>query len=165
MTDSSPNPSDKALSRKPRMWVRVLLALSLGLNLLIAGLAVGAFMRPGGYHSVAMPVGLPLVRAMAPKDRKAIRREVRRMDLPRGEGRGKDLQAVVAGLRSDPFDPGLLKDELDRQSLVRATWQNALREVWLARVATMPPSERAAYAERLEKNAARALKRKERSKP
>ena len=54
MTDPVTVP--EASRKRTGGWIKALLVVSLGLNLLIAGLAAGAFLRDGGWLDAARPV-------------------------------------------------------------------------------------------------------------
>ncbi|MFV0514898.1 MAG: periplasmic heavy metal sensor [Jhaorihella sp.] len=143
--------------RCPR-WMRVLLGLSLALNLLVAGLAAGAALRygrAGEMHQPPRSLAGAMIRELPQQDRRALR-ALARDDLARdGNGgyrarRRAEASAVADALRAVPFDTAILRSLLDDQNRRRAAIRDELREAWLARVAAMGDTERAAYADRVE---------------
>lgn len=143
--------------RCPR-WMRVLLGVSLALNLLVAGLAAGAALRhgrAGGMHAAPHSLAGAMIRELPPQDRRALS-ALARDDLARdGHGdrrarRRAEAAAVTGALRAVPFDAAALRAVLDDQTRRRAAVQGELREFWLARVAAMSDAGRADYADRVE---------------
>jgi len=161
-----------APAARPRTWPKVLLAVSLTMNLLVIGLIAGAHFRDG--RDMA---------AFPPPDRNALRdagvgpffdalpRDSRgRMGqaLRNGPGGGlgpdraalaADLQAVQAALRADPYDPAALSAVLDAQQARVQARVDAGRAALLAEIARMTPAERAAFADRLAQGFQRGMNR------
>jgi hypothetical protein len=75
---------------------------------------------------------------------------LRRLPGALSPGRSGLVAAVTVALRAEPFDAGALTAILDRQSEIAAGVQSAGRDVVVARIATMTPQERAAFADRIE---------------
>ncbi|MBR9844402.1 MAG: periplasmic heavy metal sensor [Rhodobacteraceae bacterium] len=136
---------------KMRRGTRIVLIVSLALNLLVVGLAVGAVLSggPKGHRDMRMP---PHVRALAPADRRAIGQEIRKAHRagalgersgPRSSGRLADLLAAV------PFDRAAVADLQEQTERAERARFSAARDIWLDHVAQMSDAERAAYAERL----------------
>ena len=137
-------------------WMRVLLALSLAVNLLIVG-AVGATLllhgprdADGARHD---RVGGPLTRALTSQDRRAIGRALWRDGEDRAAreaGRKADYARLLGTLRQEPFDAetaeaavaGLLQQAHRREEIARTAM--------IRRLAEMAPEGRRAYADRLE---------------
>lgn len=147
MADAFPRP------RRDRI-LRIVLVVSLALNLAVAGLAVGMALRghdgrpPRGFDMSLGPIG----QALAPQDRAAIRDSLRqRGDLsgPRSN-RQEDLDALLAALTRQPFDEDAMRIALatpvDRMSQLQASAVSALAD----RIGAMTDGERAAFAARLE---------------
>ncbi|WP_170758922.1 periplasmic heavy metal sensor [Ruegeria lacuscaerulensis] len=138
---------------KPRRrWVSVLLSVSLALNLLIVGVALGTVYRvKGGDHGKAPPgFGPALYRALPKEDRKVLRGELSERHVKGAKLRAQDFAALGAALRAEPFDPAAVQALLLQQAQFMADMQSALQEQWLARVTAMSDAERQAYADRLE---------------
>ncbi len=142
----SDNPKPK------RRWVTILLTVSLALNLLIVGVALGTVYRiKGGDHGKAPPgFGPALYRALPKDDRKALRGELSDRHVRGSKLRSQDFAALGQALRAEPFDPGAVQVLLQQQAQFVADMQSALQEQWLARVTAMSDEERKAYADRLE---------------
>lgn len=138
--------------RTPR-WMRIFLALSLALNLMVIGLVGGAMMRFGGSDGMRPPprsIGTVLYRALPGEQRRALwstSRQVRGDHLQQRRGQ---IQAVSAAIRATPFDADTIREILDghRSGLDRA--RQSLQQAWLAQIEQMSDEDRQAYAERLE---------------
>lgn len=132
--------------------MRLLLGVSLALNLLVIGAIGGVFLRPSG-----PPGGLEdrigmvraLYGALPREDRRALRQTVRQ---------GVDnstLQEIRIGpalyeaLRADPFDAAAVDALMTRQSAALNRGHAKLRAGWLEIVSQMSPAERLAYSDRL----------------
>lgn len=153
MNDLSPSPPRSGLPR----GLRWLLIASLALNLLVAGLVVGALAREGGPGARPRPAELslgPFARALEPEDRRAVLRSLgdHRPDLrPLGrQDRAALFAEVMAALRAEPFDRARAAAALAEQSARVAEVERAVRDALLARLAAMTAAERAAFADRLE---------------
>ncbi len=171
---------DKAEKTGARMpvWLRIVLGLSLGMNLLILGLVGGVMLRFGGPEGMRPPpqsVGIALFRALPGEDRRALRE--RSIGMAMGSGMSmKEMQngphvrqmaqakAVSAALRATPFDREALSAILDGQVARRLGYQKSMQQAWLERVAEMSAADRQAYAARLEHAMNRSRNRDRRGK-
>jgi uncharacterized membrane protein len=135
--------------------MRVLLVLSLALNLLVAGLVLGDLLthgRPGrGPRPVEMALG-PLARALPEEDRAAILESLR--DDPdlrafRREEFSAGLAAIAEALRAEPLDESRLRAAFAAQADRAARGQQAVRDALIAHLAAMPPGTRTVVADRL----------------
>lgn len=158
--------ADAPRSRTP-LWLRLTLAVSLALNLLIVGMVVGVFVRFGGGPPprAAVDFAVPYVRALEPGQRRAVFREVR----SRGEdasmrraARQQSYAEVVEALRAQPFEPAPLESLVTAQTETSARLQRAAQRAWIALVTEMDDAERAAYADRVADFAQRPHKQKSR---
>ncbi|WP_204115840.1 periplasmic heavy metal sensor [Shimia biformata] len=136
--------------------MRVVLILSLGLNLLVIGAAVGVgakIARDGPPPHRVDSGAPPFVRALDSHDRRevgrAIRKAYRNIGIDR-DGDRQDYQAAVAALRADPFDVDAMRALLERQAATARTRFTTSQEAWLAHVIAMDAKTRRAYADRLE---------------
>ncbi len=166
MTDIPPASAPPAATRP---WIKVLLAISLALNLGVAGLAAGAMLRshdgPRGEHDFGLgPIGDALTR----EDRKALRQAfvTAHPDLGR---RGMaalraDFDPLLVALRADPFDPAALETALRVMADRNAERLETGRRVIADYLTAMSPAARAEFADRLEEVLARAAKRKDKDK-
>lgn len=158
--------------QRPRapVWMKLALALSLAVNLGIAGVIGGVALRratdpapPVSMWRDLGPQELGLRAALAalePVDRRALRGQWRAA-IGAGETPPARMQrsgavaqnpgaAVLAMLRSDTFDPAVLQDalELPQQRLARVARDGST--LLVARISAMSADERRAYADRLE---------------
>jgi uncharacterized membrane protein len=135
--------------------VRVLLVLSLALNLAVAGMVIGAMVTGGPHRGPAridMSLG-PLGRALSPEDRRAVVQDLRGSGALGGMDRGARRAALaetVTLLRAEPFDPEALARGFAAQRDSGGRVLEAGHAALVARIATMTPRERAALADRLE---------------
>jgi uncharacterized membrane protein len=141
-------------------WIKVALAISVALNLAVAGLAAGAWMREG--HSRGLPREMsfgPFTEALSDGDRRELRRalgdRLPAMREARQETRA-ELVTLLATLRAVPFDPVAAEAALSAISR-RAQERLELGSNLIAdRILAMNDAERLAFADRLE----RGLKRR-----
>ena len=137
-------------------WLRVVLVLSLALNLLVAGLVVGSawkWRQSGGpARSVEFSMG-PIGRALAVEDRRAMSQALRdRPDLrpPNPREMRAVTEELIVTLRETPFRPERFAEQLqtirNRSQAIQQAGQLALVEI----VAGMSDAERAAFADRVE---------------
>jgi uncharacterized membrane protein len=138
----------------PRAWVRWLLVASLALNLLLVGVAVGAFFGPAGRDG-QMPRDsvLPYVQAFEPRERRALGRDLRARMRAAGidrSARRDGYRDAVQLLRAEPFDAAAFEALLQRQFAAAARLQSEGRAALIERLSGMKPEARAAYAARLE---------------
>ncbi len=142
--------------------VKIALALSVALNLAVAGLAVGAWLGDGPHKGMPRDMSFgPFSEALDDSDRKAIRRTL----LDRvGEFRAQreaaeaEFQTLLAALRADPFDPAAMKVALSSIETRNAERLQLGRTLIETRLIEMSPKERAAFADRLEKGLRRGGK-------
>jgi len=140
---------------KPRRWPRVLLAVSLALNLLFLGLFAGASFRHRSLDAVSGPprtIGGAMFRALPSEDRRALRAGSKTSHQDRRAGQKADAKAISAALRQTPFQADALRDILAKQGAHRAGFQEAVQLAWLDRIAGMTDKARLAYADRFEKS-------------
>ena len=138
-------------SRRTRIF-RLVLAVSLALNLAVVGLAAGFAVqgrdgRPP--RDFDMSLG-PVARALAPEDRAAIRATLKdRADLAPHRARGADLQALIAALSATPYDPQALRAALEAPAARVARVQAAAAAALADRIDAMTPEARADLSRRL----------------
>lgn len=157
---SDPN-STRPVSATPR-GVKIALALSVALNLAVAGLAVGAWLGDGPHRGMPRDMSFgPFSEALDSDDRRALRKAL----LARlGEFRGQreaaraEFQALLTALRADPFEAEALKTALAALEARNAERLDLGRSLIEARLIEMTPEERAAFADRLEKGLKRGRK-------
>lgn len=143
-----------ATDRKPprmRPWLRGLLAVSLALNLAVAGMAIGAAIRFGGpdHARPPLPLGALLYRELPPEDRRALRDDRLGSREERAARRRADAAELDAALRAMPFDPARMEAFLAEQARRHGDLERGMRAAWMRQVGQMSPEDRAAYADRL----------------
>ena len=160
MITPSPLPSPPPGGRK----LRIALAVSVALNLLILGLVAGAVLRDGGPHGRMvrdLDFG-PFTEALTPEDRDALRRDFIRQAPDLRDMRRQmrdDFSTLLAALRAEPFDVEALRGVVANQGDRMAARLELGQDLMLARIAAMTPAERAAFADRLEQRLERGPKR------
>ncbi len=134
--------------------VKIALAISLALNLAVAGLAIGA--RLGGGHR-DMPRDMsfgPFSEALDSSDRRAIRRalldRMGEFRTSRAEARS-EFETLLGTLRADPFDAEAMKTALSAIEARNAQRLDLGRSLIETRLIEMSPEDRQAFADRLEK--------------
>ncbi|SCZ68993.1 Uncharacterized membrane protein [Epibacterium ulvae] len=141
-------------AKSPR-WLRILLGLSLALNLAVVGVAAGAAYRfsakdhpkTGGSQSF----GRMLFRDLDRQTRQSLRRDAEGGHKDFHAKRQAEAQALAAALKAKPFDVQAVEAVLTEQSATRQKFQDRVQDAWLAKVAEMSDEARADLAERLER--------------
>jgi uncharacterized membrane protein len=154
---TNPTPSSLKLPKPPFRWGRAVLFVSLALNLAVAGVVGGAVLGRFGHDRnilAARDIGFGLFNeALTPQDRKALRGAFvqARPDLraERQKIRG-DLQMILAALRADPFEVAVLRTAMDAGAARIQARQEQGKMILLDYLQTLPASERASLADRLE---------------
>ena len=148
------DPVTDAPPASPR-WMRILLVVSLALNLLIAGAVVGMVLRGGPSPVGVRDVGIgPFAAALSPEDRAALRRDFIARTTESGTSRRdrrEAMRALLAALRAEPFDPGALRAVLSRVSDRMSGRLDLGLSLIEGRIATMADADRQAFADRLER--------------
>lgn len=147
-------------SKKPRRLWRVVLVLSLALNVAVigavAGLAISGRAMDGPPQRISFDFG-PIGRVLEPADRRAIGHSLRTQGpkpFDRAEMREK-MAGLVTALRSEPFDSEAVSREIGsfrkRSDEVQQNAQNA----FVAHLASMSAEARAKLADKLENGSRR----------
>ncbi len=148
----SDTPTQAPKRRMP--WGKIVLVISLGFNLLIVGLIVGAKVgddrRPDGPARV---LGLgPYFSALSSSDKFAIGKAARRETGTLRESRRalrQHTEAFIAALRADPFDASAISALLEEQRGHIGGIQMQGQKLLLERIEAMTSDERAEYADRV----------------
>ncbi|MDW3225561.1 MAG: periplasmic heavy metal sensor [Paracoccaceae bacterium] len=152
----------------PRLY-KIALGVSLALNLAVAGLIGGAALRfgedaRGGLRSAGLGAyGLPYMLALPKEERRQVMKAVRsdhKGPVPDRAARRALYAAVLSDLRAEPFDIEALSGALNTQAETTIAVQKSAQTAWLAVVAQMSDSERAAYADDIEDVLRRGPRRK-----
>jgi len=137
---------------KMKRWLRIVLAGSLGLNLAVAGLAVGAMIR---FHDtprgrLGPPLGAMLFHELDRKTRRALRQQAGGDHGSFRDRRRAEGEMVLTLLRADPFAAEDLSDFMLGQVSSGHDFQVSVQRAWLGQVAAMNDAERASYADELQ---------------
>ena len=155
--------ADAMTGPKGSRRLKIVLAVSLALNLCVAGVVAGAWLRDGPPHGGGKDFGLgPLSEALTRDDRKAMRKAfVERHPDIRGDRREAkaEFDAVVNALRAEPFDPAALDTALAAVAARNQSLLDTGRELVAERLKSLSPAERLAFADRLEERLSRDDKR------
>lgn len=137
-------------------WMKAVLAVSVALNLGIAGLALGAFLadRPDRGRMPRDPSFGPFTEALSREDRRALRLafEQRMPEIrPEREAARAEVGALLAAIQAEPFDPAAVTAALqtieDRLSRRIDLGRSLLEE----HILSMSDADRDAFADRLAK--------------
>lgn len=133
-------------------WMRILLIVSLALNLLIIGAVAGAVSsgKPAAARVGDVSFG-PYTAALDRQDLRALRRTIRqeggRIDWSEARENFRDFLQV---LREEPLDLAKMTRLFEAQSEMVRMRQDIGKEALLERIGEMTPEQRAAFADRLE---------------
>lgn len=146
--------SQTPVTTTPSSGVKIALAISVALNLAVAGLAVGAWLN-GGHRDMPRDMSFgPFSEALDTSDRKAIRRalldRVGEFRASRNEARA-EFQTLLNTLRADPFDADAMKAALSAIETRNAQRLELGRSLIETRLIEMSKEDRNAFADRLEK--------------
>lgn len=141
---------------KPSRRFRILLGVSLALNLLVIGAVVGALID--GPRTRKGPPGLrevsaPYVGAFDRDTKRAMRGEMRKRLPDRSESVAVNKAAYasfVVLVRADSFDAVGAREIMEGQLSRIGTFQEVGRDLALEKISAMSVEERNAYADRLE---------------
>lgn len=158
MTDQTPSSQLTEAAAAPNRGLKIALAVSVAINLAIAGL-VGVIAwhgGPGGRgDGMVRDFGFgPFNDALLPEDRLALRQSVvgKIGDIRAARQQMQaDGTAILSALRSDPFDPQTLSVALETQGLHTGERLKFGSDVIRAFILAMSPEARASFADRLER--------------
>jgi len=137
---------------KMKMWLRIVLAGSLGLNLAVAGLAVGAMIR---FRDEARPrpgptFGVMLFRELDSETRRSLRQTAGGDHGNFHDRKRAESEAVLTVLRADPFEADALSHLIKTQATAGHDFQSSVQRAWVNKVDAMTAAERASYADELQ---------------
>lgn len=146
MTPVAPAPSGRGL--------KIALAVSVALNLAVAGVVAGAWLKDG--PSRGMPRDLsfgPFSEALGPEDRRALRKAL--ADRAPGfretrQAAQAEFAALLDALRASPFDPAAVQSALASIEARNAGRLELGRSLIEVRITQMSEADRLAFADRLE---------------
>lgn len=157
----------KPTGRRGLPWLRIVLVVSLALNLLVAGMAAGAWLRhdrsdAAVHHGSLRDLGYgPFGEALSVEDRRELARDLtgKARDLQANRSRiRQEFQAMLEALRTSPFDAEAFEAVATRQQERLAERQAIGRRLLLDRIEAMTDAERSVYADRLERSLRRAVR-------
>ncbi|WP_103333929.1 periplasmic heavy metal sensor [Pseudotabrizicola formosa] len=159
MTDLPPPVSSASASaRPPGRGLKLLLAVSLALNLAVLGTFAGVALR--GHDPDRRPPAAvrdlsfgPFTEALTRDQRRAMLRSLSERGPGLREMRAQmraDFDDVLATLRATPFDAGAFQAAVARQNSRFSARAEAGRDALVALVLQMSDPERAAFLDRLE---------------
>lgn len=134
--------------------VKIALAVSVALNLAVAGLAVGAWLG-GGHRDMPRDMSFgPFSEALDDSDRREIRRalldRMGEFRAARTEARA-EFETLLDTLRANPFDPEAMKAALAAIETRNAERLQLGRSLIETRLIEMSTEDRQRFADRLEK--------------
>ena len=174
MNDTPEQRSPETGSEKPRRTrrlVKVILTISLTLNLLVLGLVVGAHVRNGHDdrrfgppdRSIARDMGFgPFIGAFPREDRREMALALRERAGPFLDNRQalvEEMQGILIALRAEPFDAAALSTLMAAQGERIRTRAEVGREVLVEQIGKMTPRERARFADELERGLRHSMER------
>lgn len=149
--DTQPTPSNKPRMRK---GIRILLILSLAMNVIVVGLIIGAAVGHSRDDDRRRPkTNLPPhVKALDWDQRRTIGKAIRKAYREDGLGARTErsqFEQMAAAIEAVPFDRDALAAVQVEFEEVMARRVSRARDIWLDHVEGMTDEDRAAYADRL----------------
>lgn len=150
MSDMNETPERTGAPR----WMKILLVVSLGLNLLVVGAVAGFAIKGGPKWRGGPPGGVgALHRALSEEDRAVLkRRMIREFRAEQGgrEAFRQEMAGLVALLRAETFDAGQAAERMARVRSMFEDRMGAAQGLLVAYWNEMGAEDRKAYADRLE---------------
>lgn len=157
MTDPvqpTPQSAPQTAPPAPGRGLKIALAISVALNLAVAGLAFGAWLHGGPWRGMGHDMSLgPFSEALSPEDRQALRQAVfaDRDAVRAGRDAARaEFARLLAALRADPYDPASTDAALAAIVTRTAGRLEKGQALLQARIEEMSPDDRRAFADRLE---------------
>lgn len=148
----------------PGRAIKIVLAISLAINLAVAGLFLGNLVKnraDGPRPQTVRDLGFGLFSpALSDEDRRALRRAFVEQSPDMREARRamrQDLAEMLEAIRAEPFEPARLEAVLDRSSLRAAERRDLGERLILDHLGKLDQAERAAFADRLEQGLRRRV--------
>lgn len=162
------DPNETAKTSWP--WGRIVLVLSLALNLLVVGVFLGAALSgkgglrgDRGDRAAARELGpLPFVAALEFDERRELARALRGAAEPLQQNREElraRFEALLEALRSPEFDRAAVSALIAEQRGLAVTRQQMGEAILLDHIEGMTLEERLGYADRLDKSLRRGPRR------
>jgi len=154
-----------ATSPKPRRLWKVVLVLSLALNLAVAGLVTGAVLsgKVGDRPPRSFDFGIgPVAQSLSPRERREVGRVLRQAGVLRDVNPRGRIAEMITVLEAEPFDADAMREIFAQQGADLARVQVTVQGAMLEMFSGMSPARRAEVAAAL---AAELEQRPERSRP
>ncbi|MEO0912160.1 MAG: periplasmic heavy metal sensor [Pseudomonadota bacterium] len=148
--------AEEAKAPVRRRWMRILLIMSLSVNLLFLGLLAGAAWTGPGAPRLTGPGGefRVMERALPKEAREALMADMWR-DRQAFHGKRRELgeirREMIETLRTEPFDRAAMEALLARQREFWLEMGTKGQMLMLERIEAMTPEERATFADNLAK--------------
>ncbi|MEO1779806.1 MAG: periplasmic heavy metal sensor [Pseudomonadota bacterium] len=151
--------NDATPARRSPLWMRLLLFGSLAINLLIAGLVLGAVSFRGGdsdrhqLRGVRDLAPIPFIVAMEKEDRRDLVARFREESRPHRPSRAETrqrLEAFLTAIRADDLDVAQITSLLEGERQRGKARQEAGQAVLIDYFQSLTLEERRVYADRLE---------------
>jgi uncharacterized membrane protein len=167
---SDPTPNTTPAAPRPKRWPTVLLVISLALNLAVLGAIAGAHVRDRRDAALLPPpermavgdTGIgPFIDAL-PRDMRGRMGQALRAHgglAPDRAALAQDFRSMLAALRAEPYDSDALAAVLKAQRARFEARVTQSQAVLLDEIAAMSPADRAAFADRLERQFRHAMER------
>ena len=142
------DPNAAPTPKPARLW-RIVLVLSLALNLAVVGIVAGAVLsdRTGDRPPRSFDLGIgPVAQALNRQERREVGRMLRQAQVLRDldpRGRAAEMLAV---LQSEPLDVDRLRAVFRQQGADVVRLQSTAQEALLTTIINMSPQRRAAFA-------------------
>ncbi len=134
--------------------LKIAFAISVALNLAVAGLVLGAWLHGGPWRGMGHDLSFgPFSEALNSEDRRAIGRAILadRASIREGREAAKaEFDSLLAALRADPHDPAALDAALSAIVARNAGRLEKGQALLHARIEEMSAPDRLAFADRLE---------------
>lgn len=137
-------------------WLTIALVVSLGVNLLLAGFALGSKFRGPPSEMMMNPMfGLMRYADSLPTQRRAELLKAMRTFRPEGRAQFRKMRELQANLRAeirrDPLDPVALKAALTALQDQMQTHQSASHDAFVQLMQSLTPAERVALDEQMQR--------------
>ncbi|MCF6273017.1 MAG: periplasmic heavy metal sensor [Rhodobacteraceae bacterium] len=142
-----------------RSWVKILLIVSLGVNLAIIGLVIGLSLKEKPRRSPPPDAVAFLSFALPKEHRDELRAQLlsRRDELRANRAALADMRRqMITALEAKPFEISAVEEILQRQRARFLALGELAHSALLERISLLTPEERAAYVVSLEKRGGRA---------
>jgi len=143
--------------KQGKPWAKILLVVSLGLNLAVAGLVIGAKMsgHGPGKSPYAGGTGMRVLMHALPKSKRTEARKFfhqnREKHRTNGDAMRVSLDDIGAAITARPFDAGTLREAFSNQRAHIETMTQDAQQAFVAIIAGMTDEERMQYVDNMKK--------------